>query len=150
MKNNRFLQFIALFIYHSRWKSIAYFWYVTTELVNLTIFWVVTNTSIKVNKRHRKVSVYGFWRLLFVLQSVLIFRRLEKSHTDKISILFDGGIAVANVLDYNIIVSEFELQPRYHVHFQTNTLRKGMNSVIPTCYGLDSTTSVIPLGFFRH
>ena len=31
------------------------------------------------------------------------------------------------VLDYNIIVSKFELQPCYYIHFWTNTLGKGMN-----------------------
>ena len=30
----------------------------------------------------------------------------------------------ANMLDYNIIVSEFELWSWYNVHFQTNILRK--------------------------
>ena len=34
---------------------------------------------------------------------------------------------VANVLDCYIVVSEFELQSRYYVHFRTNTLQKGMN-----------------------
>ena len=29
---------------------------------------------------------------------------------------------VANVLDYDIVVYEFELHPRYYVHFRTNTL----------------------------
>ena len=38
---------------------------------------------------------------------------------------------VANVLDCDIIVSEFEIQSRYYVHFQINTLRKGMNLLIP-------------------
>ena len=33
---------------------------------------------------------------------------------------------VAKVLD-DIIVSEFELQLRYYVHFQTNTLGNSMN-----------------------
>ena len=30
---------------------------------------------------------------------------------------------VANVLDYDIVVSEFKLQLCYYIHFQTNTLR---------------------------
>ena len=34
---------------------------------------------------------------------------------------------VANVLDSNIVASEFEHQSRYYIHFQTNTLRKGIN-----------------------
>ena len=28
------------------------------------------------------------------------------------------------------VVSEFELQSRYYIHFQTNTLGKGMNPLI--------------------
>ena len=37
---------------------------------------------------------------------------------------------VANMLDYDIVVSDFELQSRYYVHFRTNTLEKGMNPFI--------------------
>ena len=36
------------------------------------------------------------------------------------------GVMVKS-LDYGIIVSEFELQLHYYVHFWTNTLGKGMN-----------------------
>ena len=39
---------------------------------------------------------------------------------------------VANMLDCDIVVSEFKLQLFYYVHFQTNTLEKGMNPLIPT------------------
>ena len=42
--------------------------------------------------------------------------------------------AVANVLDCNIIESRFKLQLCYHIHFQTNTLGKGMNPLIPLCW----------------
>ena len=38
---------------------------------------------------------------------------------------------VANVLDCDIVVSKFELQSLYYVHFRTNTLRKGMDPLIP-------------------
>ena len=41
---------------------------------------------------------------------------------------------VVNWLEYNIIVSEVELQSRYYVHFQTNTLGKGMTP--PLSHGL--------------
>ena len=45
-----------------------------------------------------------------------------------------GGGAVANVLDCDILVSEFELKSRYYVYFRTNTFRKVMNTLIlPTC-----------------
>ena len=38
--------------------------------------------------------------------------------------------AVANMLDSNIIVSEFELQSLYNVHFLINSSEKGMNTLI--------------------
>ena len=37
---------------------------------------------------------------------------------------------VANVLDCDIVVSEFELQSRYYIPFQTNTLGKDINTLI--------------------
>ena len=42
---------------------------------------------------------------------------------------------VAKVLDYDKLVREFALQLRYYVHFRTNTLRKGMNSLFLTTMG---------------
>ena len=38
---------------------------------------------------------------------------------------------VVNVQDSSILVSKFELQSHFYVHFQTNTLDKGMNSLTP-------------------
>ena len=37
---------------------------------------------------------------------------------------------MVNMLDWDIVVSKFELQFNYYVHFWTNTLEKGMNAVI--------------------
>ena len=54
-----------------------------------------------------------------------------------ISTLISGchrGVMI-NVLDYGFVVSEFELQSRYYVHFRTNTLGKGMNFVIVPAMG---------------
>ena len=54
-----------------------------------------------------------------------------------------GGV-MANMLHYDIVVSEFKLQSRYCVHFWTNTLEKGVNPLIPVpSYVFNSTTSVI-------
>ena len=39
---------------------------------------------------------------------------------------------VANMLDCNIVVNEFELQSRYYVYFRTNTLPKGMKRLTPS------------------
>ena len=43
----------------------------------------------------------------------------------------DIGINVLNC-SIRIIVSEFEFQLHYYLHFWTNTLGKGMNSLIPS------------------
>ena len=37
---------------------------------------------------------------------------------------------MVKALDSGIVVSEFELQSCYYAPFRTNTLRKGMNSLI--------------------
>ena len=37
---------------------------------------------------------------------------------------------MTNVLDCDIVVSEFALQLHYYVHFGTNNLEKGMNPFI--------------------
>ena len=42
---------------------------------------------------------------------------------------------MANVLNCKIVVSEFELQSHYYVHFRINTLGKGMNSLILPAMG---------------
>ena len=41
-----------------------------------------------------------------------------------------GGVMV-KAIDSEIVVSEFELQSRYYVHFRANTLGKGMNLILP-------------------
>ena len=38
---------------------------------------------------------------------------------------------VADVLNYDIVVSEFELKSRYYIHFWSNTFGQGMNTLIP-------------------
>ena len=42
---------------------------------------------------------------------------------------------MAKVLDCDIVVSDFELQSRYYVHYQTITLGKGMNALISPAIG---------------
>ena len=44
------------------------------------------------------------------------------------------GVMV-KAMDCGIVVSEFELQSRYYVHFNANTLVKGMNSIILLAMG---------------
>ena len=42
---------------------------------------------------------------------------------------------MADMLDYDIIVSGFEFNLPYYIHFLNNTLGKGMNSLIPQAMG---------------
>ena len=44
------------------------------------------------------------------------------------------GVMV-KVMDWGIVVSEFVLQSHYYVHFQTNTLGKGMSPFILPAMG---------------
>ena len=41
-------------------------------------------------------------------------------------------VVVVNMLNCNIVVSEFEPQLSYYVHFYTNNLREGMSVFITT------------------
>ena len=42
---------------------------------------------------------------------------------------------MVKAMDFGMSISEFELCLRYYVHFQTNTLRKGMNLFILPAMG---------------
>ena len=44
------------------------------------------------------------------------------------------GVMV-KAMDCGIVVSEFVLQSRYYIHFQANTLGKGMNPLILPAMG---------------
>ena len=59
------------------------------------------------------------------------------------------GVMV-KAMDCGIVVSEFEFQLHYYVHFETNTLGKGMNPSYPTNYGLNSNTAVLLENWIWH
>ena len=44
------------------------------------------------------------------------------------------GVMV-KAMDFGIVVCEFKLQSRYYIHFQANTLGKGMNPLILPAMG---------------
>ena len=50
---------------------------------------------------------------------------------------------MVKVLDCGFEVSEFELKSDYSIHFQTNALGKGMNTLILPCYRLNSITAIL-------
>ena len=50
---------------------------------------------------------------------------------------------MVKAVDCGIVVREFVLQSRYYIHFQANTLGKGMNPHILQAMDLYSTTTVL-------
>ena len=65
--------------------------------------------------------------LLYTVEEIFVF----------ITLGFSGGPrgVMVKVMDCGIVVSEFELQSRYYVHFRANTLGKGMNPLILPAMG---------------
>ena len=58
---------------------------------------------------------------------------------------------MAKMQDYYLKVSEFKLQFHYRIHFQTNTLAKVMNYLIPlNTYRLNSSADVFLQGWLWH
>ena len=60
-----------------------------------------------------------------------------------VTVSVNPRIVVVKVFDCNVVLSKFELQSQYYVHFPTNTLRKGMNPLHTPNYELNSTTNVL-------
>ena len=56
----------------------------------------------------------------------------------------EGDIVVVNLLDYDIVISKFELESRYYINFRTNTYKEMINHLLPSfTYGICSTTAVL-------
>ena len=64
-----------------------------------------------------KIDIFKNWKIALVDNRSFVYKK--------------SGLLLANILDYEIKVSEFELQSRYYVPFQTHTMRKGIKSRIP-------------------
>ena len=62
--------------------------------------------------------------------SVKYFKYIERIKEE----VYPRGVMVKS-LDCGIVVSEFELQPSYYVHFRTNTFRKAVKSLILPAIG---------------
>ena len=57
---------------------------------------------------------------------------------------------MANLLDCDIIVSEFKLQSCYYIHFQAKAHGKCMNLLFPFSNGLNYNTTVLLQGWLWH
>ena len=49
----------------------------------------------------------------------------------KTNVILHGGANYHGVLACDFVVSEFEPQSRYYIHFRTNIHEKGLNNLIP-------------------
>ena len=67
-------------------------------------------------------------------QEMVVDTSLINTQDDKVRGGCPRGVMV-KALDCGIVVSEFELQSRYYVHFRTNTLGKVMSPLIPRAVG---------------
>ena len=64
---------------------------------------------------------------------ILLFSSFNlRYQCDQISSFHFGGVAV---LDYDTVVSKFELQSGYYIHFRSNTFGKGINPLSPPAMG---------------
>ena len=82
----------------------------------------------------RKIEFNEFWFIIFITS-------------------WGGGPCsfVANMLDCYIVVSKFELQMCYYIHFQTNApWERHEPSYPPAGGGLNSTTAVLLQGWLWH
>ena len=78
------------------------------------------------------------WQLInFCNQFIRGFRGVFKQNLEMLFFFLKGcprGVMV-KAMDYGIEVREFILQSLYYVHFQVNTLGKGMNPLILPAMG---------------
>ena len=57
---------------------------------------------------------------------------------------------MGKVLDYCFEGSEIKLQLCYYIHFQTNTLWKGIEPIYPPNYELNIISAVLLQGWLLH
>ena len=86
---------------------------------------------------------FRIWHLLW------IFKKIQEFWNLKDFVECPRGVMV-KAIDCRIIVSEFEFQSCYYVHFRTNTLGKGINPPYPPIYGLNSIPAVLLEGWLWH
>ena len=67
---------------------------------------------------------------------------LVKKLLNVVGVSSSWGVMV-KAMHGGIVVSEFELQSCYYVHFLINTLGRGINPLILPAMGLNSTTTVL-------
>ena len=78
------------------------------------------------------IKFLSSWIKLHLIYFCMIKWDKMRIHTSCSYVSTLGGCVEANVLNCDIVVSEFELQSCYYVHFRTNALPKGINPPYPS------------------
>ena len=73
--------------------------------------------------KEKKIKNYSYFCNIIYFSRPHIFLNVSSVSSDK------------EIMDCEIVVSEFVLQSRYYVHFRANTLGKGMNPLILPAMG---------------
>ena len=84
-------------------------------------------------KKTKKKQIHFSLSMFFLIIRILLLKKNKRL----ISYLFgvSSWCKGFKAMDYGIVINEFDLQSSYYVHFRTNTLRKGMNSLILRAMG---------------
>ena len=100
------------------------------------------------------IYLYFFNILFNSLEGVKCFVNTSRKSLTDLFLLLCWSVCpcavMVKALDCGIVISEFELQSYYNIHFRTNTLKKGMNPLYPPRYGLNTITTVLVEGWLWH
>ena len=66
---------------------------------------------------------------------LILFRQAFLEYIPQIFLVGCPRGEMVKAMDCGIVKREFELQPRYYIHFRTNTLGRGMNPFILSAMG---------------
>ena len=110
------------------WLNLASFYFCSCHFSNLVCHWVITAADAD-NIVHLQFEDFD---VEFSEECTKDYLQIHDGKSVILSRLlgWNSYSIIANVLDCDIIVNEFEPQSRNYIHFQINTLRKGMNPLI--------------------
>ena len=80
----------------------------------------------------------------------ILYKYLSKQGKKDKTMQWSLRDVVANVLDNNVVVSEFELQSRYYVHFRMDIVGKVWIPLSPPSNELDNTAIVLLQAWLWH
>ena len=105
------------------------------ECINRNRYWKNVYRIETMIKRKENMYIYIYIYIYIYMGKILFSLTLHDMSCTALVYQWHSG--------YNIVVKKFKLQLCYYIHFWTNILRKGINSLMPLTMG-----SIIPLMSF--